>query len=197
MYPAAYEKRSLLKAGRALACIASVIGCLGCRETLPGTAAPEMPSDVCAMLPWGNAEATLKQAVAQGGAATDGHGRVQLTLRSATSGCPAGSPTGVVNFWVELIGIKGLTMVHIHRDEDAGTDPARVVLFGGSPTDGTSDRLIQGSFSESDVRGMSLREFERLLCNGFTYADVHTTTHPEGEVRGTIVGDGLRCTPGR
>lgn len=146
------------------------------------------------MLPWGSAKTTLEGPGSTTDAEANNHGRVQLTLRSP-AGCPAGSPTGMIDFSVELVAISGVTAVHIHGAGDASTQPARVVLFEGFRATTISGRFVEGSFTDADVRGMSLKDFESLLCNGSTYVDIHTTSHPEGEVRGTMVGDGMRCRP--
>lgn len=172
---------------------AIVMGCLGC-GTSPSTATPEIFSEACSMLPWGRAETILEAPGSTAGVETNGHGRVRLTLRSP-AGCSAGSPTGRIDFSVELVAISGVMAVHIHGAEDVRTQPARVVLFEGFRTTTLSGRFVEGSFTDADVKGMSLKELESLLCKGSTYVDVHTTAYPQGEVRGTIVGDGMRCRP--
>jgi hypothetical protein len=92
-----------------------------------------------------------------------------------------------VDFGIDVSNITGVTGVHIHGpagvDESAGVI---VPLFANAGTGTVNGNLVRGTFTQSEVKGMTLAELLELLRNGRTYVNVHTLTNKPGEIRGQI-----------
>jgi hypothetical protein len=100
-----------------------------------------------------------------------------------------------VAYSIEVNGITSVTGAHIHSGAAGANGSIRIGLFPGPGTNflptGTSTGaitgvLIQGSFTASDVTGVSFDELLNQMRNGTAYANVHTTQFPGGEIRGQI-----------
>lgn len=91
-----------------------------------------------------------------------------------------------VQFTIQVNGITGVTLAHLHAGAPAGSGPVAVQLFtnsGTGPIDGT---LTSDSFAQGDIRGMSFDELVDQMRAGHVYLDIHTLTFPDGEVRGQV-----------
>ena len=107
-----------------------------------------------------------------------------------------------VEFELSYEDLEGeVTQAHIHLGAKAFNGGIMVFLCSNlpDPPPGTQpcpvpSGTVSGSFSAEDVigpegQGISAGEFEeaiRALRAGATYANVHTTTRPGGEIRGQI-----------
>jgi hypothetical protein len=137
---------------------------------------------------------------AEGGAvSTRGHGTFRARLRSSTEleyrltyRDLEGALTG---------GSPPVGQAHIHFGQRHTIGGVSAFLCGGGdkpacPT--TNPATVEGVIDPDDVigpagQGIALREFDELIRamrNGATYANVHTTTWPSGEIRGQIKGGG-------
>lgn len=86
----------------------------------------------------------------------------------------------------------GTTASHIHAGA-AGVNGPVIVNFTVPPGGISNDYALSGTFACSDVvprapQGInSCEDFEQALMLGNTYANVHSTANPGGEVRGQLV----------
>jgi hypothetical protein len=132
---------------------------------------------------------------------TAGHGHLTLRMNDATEtieyeltyedleGVATTVPGGVVLF------------SHIHFGQRARTGGVSAFLCGGGSKGAcpTPSGTVTGIIVASDVvgpagQGINANEFNELaraIRTGYTYANVHTTKYPSGEIRGQI-GNGNR-----
>lgn len=110
-----------------------------------------------------------------------------------------------VEFSLSYEDLEGeITQAHIHLGAKAFNGGIMVFLCSNlpDPPPGTQpcpvpSGTVRGTFSAADVigpdgQGISAGEFDeaiRALRAGATYANVHTTTRPPGEIRGQIKSD--------
>jgi hypothetical protein len=124
-----------------------------------------------------------------------GRGTLELTVNDNDSS---------VHFVLEYSGLlTPVAAAHIHVAQPnvnggvtvffCGTVPAGFPARGACPANGT----VSGDFTAADVIGLTSQQLEvnnlpKLLAAiraGKTYANVHTTTSPGGEIRGQIHDD--------
>lgn len=119
---------------------------------------------------------------------------------NASSGVPptTSTATGTValdfdgdstfRFQVDVTNLSSPTSAHIHSGATGATGPVRVTLWssGGTTTTPMNGQLVEGTFTSSDVQGITFDALLDELRNGTAYADVHTTQFPDGEIRGQI-----------
>jgi len=94
-----------------------------------------------------------------------------------------------IQFNVDVTGITGATMAHIHTAVADSAGPIAVTLFTASvPTGPITGSLVSGSFNESNIElpGVSMDSLLVLMRTGRTYVNVHTEAHPNGEIRAQI-----------
>lgn len=116
----------------------------------------------------------------------------------------------IVNYRLTYSGLEApVTMAHIHVAQTFASGGISVWLCGtgtgstagpaGTPVcPGTTSGTIEESFQASDVVGPTTQgvpagaftELLGLMRAGVTYANVHTTTVPGGEIRGQIKARG-------
>ncbi|MGG1658253.1 CHRD domain-containing protein [Brevibacillus sp. NRS-1366] len=87
--------------------------------------------------------------------------------------------------------LRHFTQAHIHIGARGVNGPVVVFLFG-PVTRGISVNRgeVIGSITRSELvgplEGRSLAELIRLMNNGLTYVNAHSTQNPDGEIRGQI-----------
>jgi CHRD domain len=94
-----------------------------------------------------------------------------------------------IRFNVNVTGITGVTMAHIHTAVADSAGPIAVTLFTSSdPTGPISGSLASGTFDESKIElpGVSMDSLLVLMRTGRTYVNVHTEANPNGEIRAQI-----------
>jgi len=98
-----------------------------------------------------------------------------------------------VFYTIEVDGTttSAITAAHIHSGAAGVNGPVRVGFFpppGGPATVTTngSTILVQGSWTDADVTGISPDALLAEMRAGNAYANVHTTTFPGGEIRGQL-----------
>jgi hypothetical protein len=100
-----------------------------------------------------------------------------------------------VRFAIEVDDIENITMAHIHSGAAGVNGPVRVWLFPPPPATAptttpfsTGDRRIlsEGTFTASDVAGVSFDQLLAEMRAGTAYVNVHTRQFGAGEIRGQI-----------
>ena len=94
-----------------------------------------------------------------------------------------------IRFNVNVTGITGATMAHIHTAVADSAGPIAVTLFTSStPTGALTGSLASGTFDKSKIQlsGVSLDSLLALMRGGRTYVNVHTVANPNGEIRAQI-----------
>jgi CHRD domain len=116
--------------------------------------------------------------------------------------------SGIANFQIFPVGhqetlkyqlylknISGVTGAHIHKGKQGENGPVVADLFGtpsmsGPPTGKINGLLTAGTLYESKLTGpltgKTIDILVNMIRNGNAYVNVHTTTNPNGEVRGQI-----------
>lgn len=89
---------------------------------------------------------------------------------------------------------------HIHLGQEAVNGGVSAFLCSGTkPPCPTTSGTVSGTITAADIVGPTaqgiapgeLAELIRAIRAGFTYANVHTTKHPGGEIRGPVRGHGV------
>lgn len=96
-----------------------------------------------------------------------------------------------VHYAVEVDDIENVIGAHIHTGATGVNGPVRVTFF---PNDlhparlSVSDKTIlaEGTFTASNVSGISFADLLAAIRAGTTYVNVHTTVFPGGEIRGQL-----------
>ena len=111
---------------------------------------------------------------------------------------------GEISYRLSYAGLEGVTQAHIHlggRAQSGGIIVFLCTNLGKGPT-GTqacpaAPATISGTLRPADVigptgQGITAGEFDELLAAiraGGTYANVHTTAYPGGEIRAQLERD--------
>lgn len=96
---------------------------------------------------------------------------------------------GTVRFKIDVSGLTGATMAHIHTGVADSAGPIAVTLFTSAvPTGPLTGTLASGAFAPSNIQltGVSLDSLLTLMRLGRTYVNVHTQQNPNGEIRDQI-----------
>jgi hypothetical protein len=96
---------------------------------------------------------------------------------------------GSVRYKVNVTGITGATMAHIHTGVADSAGPIAVTLFTSTvPSGPLTGTLASGTFSGSNIQlsGVSFDSLLTLMRLGRTYVNVHTQLNPSGEIRDQI-----------
>jgi hypothetical protein len=98
-----------------------------------------------------------------------------------------------VDYTIEVHGITAITGAHIHSGAAGVNGGIRIALYPGpgtnfaaSPTGAVDGILISGSFTSSQVTGVTYEELLNQMRSGTAYANVHTSQFPGGEIRGQV-----------
>ncbi len=92
-------------------------------------------------------------------------------------------------FKVNVANIEDVFAAHIHCGAVGVNGPVGVTLFSGDPVtvNGTlAEGVITAPDPANDCGWTDLAAVVAALDSGDTYANVHTTAHPGGEIRGQI-----------
>jgi len=98
-------------------------------------------------------------------------------------------PDGTVRFKVDVAGLTGATMAHIHHAVADSAGPIAVTLFNSTtPTGPLTSTLASGTFNSSNIvlPGVNLDSLLSLMRLGRTYVNVRTQLNPGGEIRAQI-----------
>jgi len=105
---------------------------------------------------------------------------------------------GTIVYRIDVTGITGVTLAHIHAPMlTPGGSAGVIVNFCGTTQSGTPTTppcasgtvtgvLVSGVSSLTPGAGMTFDRLLTLLKTDSAYVNVHTSAHPGGEIRGTI-----------
>lgn len=97
----------------------------------------------------------------------------------------------VIKYKVNLTGFSDATGAHIHMGKAGANGDVIVDLLKDSKKNPTKLGLaIRGNITDADLtgpmQGKTLSDLISAINNGDTYTNVHTPSHPDGEIRGQI-----------
>jgi len=92
-------------------------------------------------------------------------------------------------FRLNVANIEDVVAAHVHCAPDGVNGPVGVTLFSGGPVS-PNGVLAEGTLiapDEGNACGWEdLEDVRRATKNGYAYVNVHTQSHPTGEIRGQI-----------
>jgi len=95
-----------------------------------------------------------------------------------------------VHYALEIDDITNVFAAHIHTGAATANGPVRVTFFNTAQSTALSvtDKhvLADGTFTASNVSGISYADLLAAIRAGTTYVNVHTTQFPGGEIRGQL-----------
>jgi glucose/arabinose dehydrogenase len=106
------------------------------------------------------------------------------------------NPDGTLSFELRATGpIENVTQAHIHLGAYQQNGPVVLFLYGPSAPQSfvAGDLISRGTASDADVIARppgftpSISNLVERMRQGRAYANLHTTAHPAGEVRGQII----------
>ncbi len=120
-------------------------------------------------------------------AALAGANEVPPTTSAATGTATLTINAASVDYQIQVQGITDVVAGHIHSGAAGVAGPVRVTLVKSPAPGVTNGVLAQGTFTASDVTGVTYDELLTEIRNGTAYVNVHTQVNPGGEIRGQIV----------
>lgn len=98
-----------------------------------------------------------------------------------------------ITYAIEIDDIASITAAHIHSGAPGVNGPVRLFLYPSrqgdpAPQVTTTDKriLVSATIPSSNVSGVTFQELLSQMRSGGAYVNVHTTTFPGGEMRGTV-----------
>ncbi len=96
---------------------------------------------------------------------------------------------------INITGITDVSGAHIHAGKKGENgDPIVDLLKTGEKTKTPGGVAIKGNFTASDfegsMKGKALSDLQSAMGTNETYVNVHTSDHPDGEIRGQITVKG-------
>jgi hypothetical protein len=97
----------------------------------------------------------------------------------------------VIKYKVNITGFSNATGAHIHMGKAGANGDVIVDLLKDSKNNPTKlGMAIRGNITDSDLtgpmQGKTLSDLISAINSGDTYTNVHTSGHPDGEIRGQI-----------
>ena len=119
-----------------------------------------------------------------------GQNEVPPNTSGATGEASFKSSNKDLTFSINATGITNATAGHIHQGKPGQNGPVLVTLFNNtSPTNTVEEKgVITASMLEGPLKGKTISNLITAMEKGDTYANIHTTQHPKGEIRGDITG---------
>lgn len=94
-----------------------------------------------------------------------------------------------LRFKLNVANIEDVVAAHVHCAPAGQNGPVGVTLFSGGPTNDPGT-LAEGTITEPDAGNEcgweTLADVVGAMRRGETYVNVHTLSHPAGEIRGQI-----------
>ena len=96
---------------------------------------------------------------------------------------------------INVTGITDVSGAHIHAGKKGENgDPIIDLLKTGEKTKTPGGVAIKGNFTASDfegsLKGKALPDLQSAMGTNETYVNIHTSDHPDGEIRGQIKAKG-------
>jgi hypothetical protein len=96
-----------------------------------------------------------------------------------------------IKYKVNVTGFSDATGAHIHMAKSGANGDVVVDLLKDSKKNPTKIGMaIRGNITDSDLtgpmQGKTVSDLISAINSGDTYVNVHTPTHPDGEIRGQI-----------
>jgi len=96
-----------------------------------------------------------------------------------------------LTYKLTVVDIENVTAAHIHDGKVGKNGPPIVDLFTGPKKEGKfSGTLSEGKITAKDLtgqlKGKLFSHFIQMIEDGHAYVNVHSETHPDGEIRGQI-----------
>ena len=96
-----------------------------------------------------------------------------------------------IKYKVNITGFSDATGAHIHMGKAGANGEVIVDLLKDSKKNPTKlGMAIRGNITDSSLsgpmKGKTLADLVSAIKNGYTYVNVHTPSHPDGEIRGQI-----------
>jgi CHRD domain len=115
-------------------------------------------------------------------------------VQSSATGLAEFTPpvNDTIKYRINITGISGATGAHIHSGQ-AGENGEVVadLLTAMKANDVSYGMTIRGNISDSSLKGpmegKTLEDLVAAMDSGQTYVNIHTTQHPDGEIRGQII----------
>lgn len=103
---------------------------------------------------------------------------------------------GTIGYKINVTGISNASAAHIHQGK-AGENGDVVTDLLHTPTSKDKDTaygmIFRGNITESSLKGpmqgKSIQDLIAAMDSGETYVNVHTSEHPDGEIRGQIINE--------
>ena len=130
-----------------------------------------------------------------------GENEVPPVTSSATGKAKFKVKDDVITSKINITGITDVTMAHIHAGKEGQNgEPVVDLLKTGNESKSGNWNIIQGEITASDLQGAmagkTLQDLKTAMGNEETYVNVHTSGHPDGEIRGQIKVSGGNATSG-
>lgn len=101
---------------------------------------------------------------------------------------------GTMKYRVNITGISNASMAHIHMAK-AGENGEVIADLLRTPTSKDKDTaygmIFRGNLTDTSIKGpmqgKTIDDLAAAMDSGETYVNVHTTAHPDGEIRGQVV----------
>ena len=99
--------------------------------------------------------------------------------------------TDFIRSIINITGITDVTMAHIHAGiKGQNGEPVVDLLKSGEQNKTDGGIMIKGRIHATDLQGpmagKTLQDLQTAMGNGQTYVNIHTSAHPNGEIRGQI-----------
>lgn len=126
-----------------------------------------------------------------------GQNEVPAVESSATGEGEFKAPAnGTIGYKVNITGISNASAAHIHLAK-AGENGDVVADLLHTPTSKDKDTaygmIFRGNLTDSSLKGpmqgKTIDDLAAAMDSGETYVNVHTTEHPDGEIRGQITNE--------
>jgi hypothetical protein len=124
----------------------------------------------------------------------NGQNEVPPVQSSATGEAEFRTPAnGTIGYRVNITGISNASAAHIHQAK-AGENGEIIADLLHTPTSKDKDTaygmIFRGNLTDSSLKGpmqgKTIDELAAAMDSDETYVNVHTTEHPDGEIRGQI-----------
>lgn len=103
---------------------------------------------------------------------------------------------GEMSYYIDVGGLEGILQAHIHQGRENENGDIVVWLFNATEsTDEIQGEPVSGFFTAEDfvgpLQGKNMSDLVDAIESRQAYVNIHTEANPLGELRGTIVEEGI------